>query len=95
VSGATSGNWIERFRSIIAATSADHRIVLDMKQDACAFSACNAELLRLGTLYGKAKLLALWDGKESNQPGGTAEMVERARQQGMPVDVIKLGDLRP
>ena len=40
-------------------------------------------------------LLALWDGDGSQGIGGTGEIVERARQHGIPVYVVRAGNRKP
>lgn len=49
-----------------------------------AYEAANAELLRRGD-----RLVAVWDGTPpSGKGGGTADTVERARAEGLAVDVV-------
>jgi len=36
----------------------------------------------------RAVLIALWNGEAGDGPGGTADMVERARRQGAKVHVL-------
>ncbi|MBW2092996.1 MAG: hypothetical protein JRI34_12845, partial [Deltaproteobacteria bacterium] len=38
-------------------------------------------------------LFAIWDGKEAQGVGGTAEFVNRAKERGIPVLVIRAGTL--
>ncbi|MFJ5922940.1 hypothetical protein ACIQF6_10065 [Kitasatospora sp. NPDC092948] len=48
-----------------------------------AYVAANAELLALAD-----ELVAVWDGRPGNGPGGTADMVAAARAAGVPVRVV-------
>jgi len=40
-------------------------------------------------------LFAIWDGKEAQGVGGTAEFVNRAKERGIPVLVIRAGNRKP
>ncbi|MFD8478723.1 hypothetical protein [Kitasatospora sp. NPDC059673] len=51
--------------------------------DDAAYVAANAELLALAD-----ELIAVWDGRPGNGPGGTADMVAAARAAGVPVHVL-------
>lgn len=47
------------------------------------FRKANAELLRRST-----HLIAVWNRVKSSNPGGTGEVVDAAKQAGIPIDVI-------
>ncbi|MET9806966.1 hypothetical protein [Streptomyces halstedii] len=81
-----------------AKVKADHAAVFDHLVEAAAevvtlphptanrdaYEAANAELSRRAD-----RLVAVWDGTPpSGKGGGTADTVERARQAGLPVDVV-------
>ncbi len=52
--------------------------------DRAAYEAANAELLRRAD-----RLVAVWNGRPpGGKGGGTADVVERARAAGLPVDVV-------
>ena len=46
--------------------------------------ACNLQAAELGTPH----VIALWDGNTGDGPGGTSDLVAKARAKGWPVTVI-------
>jgi len=48
-----------------------------------AYVAANRELLQRSQ-----RLLAVWDGADDGEPGGTADVVDQARRLGLPTTVI-------
>ncbi|MEV4559660.1 hypothetical protein AB0K51_22060 [Kitasatospora sp. NPDC049285] len=65
-------------------TAAHQVVVLPAEQlDSAAYVAANDELLRLAD-----ELVAVWDGRPGNGPGGTADMVAAARAAGVPVRLV-------
>ncbi|WP_282202254.1 hypothetical protein [Kitasatospora fiedleri] len=65
--------------------AAAHRVLVlpAARLDPAAYVAANDRLLRLAD-----RLIAVWDGRPGNGPGGTADMVATARAAGLPVDVL-------
>ncbi|GLW70366.1 hypothetical protein Kpho02_26650 [Kitasatospora phosalacinea] len=70
------------FERLLAAA---HRVLVlpATRLDPAAYVAANDRLLQLAD-----RLVAVWDGRPGNGPGGTADMVAAARAAGLPVDVL-------
>jgi hypothetical protein len=72
-------DWTERFWALWNATPEDRREVMGLPQTDEAYGLCNARLLELARAFGRVHLIALWDGKSGDGPGGTADLVAKAR----------------
>jgi len=90
--------WPKRFWALWNATPADRKHVLggsapsDEAEQAKAFADCNTELLEMARQHGRVHLIALWDGKGGDGPGGTADLVSRLGEEDKP-DIIAPSDL--
>lgn len=93
IEGAGGGDWIRRFQALWDQTPAPARVILDLQVSDQAFAACNARLLDLARRQGSVHLIALWDGKGGDGPGGTADMVEQAIADGDRPHIIAPQDL--
>jgi hypothetical protein len=82
------GDWEARFRRLWSDTPADHHHILTVPEGANPYAACNNALLSLAADLGEPKVIALWDGQTGDGPGGTADLVAKARAKGWPVAVI-------
>lgn len=82
VAGAEGGDWPRRFRTLWSETPEAARLVLDLPVSDEAYAQCNRRLLDLARARGSIHLIALWDGKGGDGPGGTADMVAQARKTG-------------
>jgi hypothetical protein len=75
---------IEEFDRLVACASTvdymQHR-----RSGIRAFRSANAEMLRRST-----HLIAVWNGAAPSNPGGTGEVVGKARAAGIPVEVISV-----
>ncbi len=89
----TEGDWPRRFRQLWDETPAERRLVLGLPVTDDAFAACNARLLELARRAGSIHLIALWDGKGGDGPGGTADMVKQATDSGDQPEIIAPQDL--
>lgn len=79
VEGALGGEWPRRFWDLWHATPAQRRRVLGLAPTDEAYSLCNTELFEMARRHGRVHLIALWDGKGGDGPGGTADLVSRLR----------------
>jgi hypothetical protein len=77
VEGVPLSDWETRFWAIWSTTPESHREVMDLRVSDEAYGACNARLLELARQHGNVHLIALWDGKAGDSPGGTADLVVR------------------
>jgi hypothetical protein len=75
-------------------TPAERQIVLGLPANDDAFAACNTRMLELARRQGSVHLIALWDGKGGDGPGGTADMVSQAAAGGDHPEIIAPQDLR-
>ena len=94
VAGVPSGDWVDRFRKLWNGTSANEREVLALPRSNKAFSICNNRIVEIARQRGAFHLIALWDGKSGDGPGGTADLVARARHLGDRPDIIAPQDLK-
>lgn len=96
VEGAEGGNWPLRFHKIWNETPPGRRYELGLPQSGESFSICNQRILELALQEGEVQLIALWDGGGGDGPGGTADLVNRAkRQSGREPEIIDPKDLIP
>ena len=93
VEGDEDGDWPRRFRRLWDETPAQRRLVLGLPATDDAFAICNARLLELARRQGPVHLIALWDGKGGDGPGGTADMVTQATGSGDHPHIIAPQDL--
>jgi hypothetical protein len=94
VEGAVGGDWPQRFQKLWDETPPGRRYDLGLSQSNDAYAICNERVLELARQEGDVQLIALWDGGGGDGPGGTADLVERAkRQSGREPDIIDPNDL--
>ena len=93
VEGVPGSDWQQRFWDLWNATSAEHRHVLGLPQTDDAFADCNIVLLDMARQHGLVHLIALWDGKGGDGPGGAADLVSRLRRED-DSDIFAPGDLQ-
>lgn len=75
VDGVPDGDWPRRFWNIWTTTPAEFRHVLCLSREQHAYATCNTALLEMARCHGNVHLIALWDGKGGDGPGGTADLV--------------------
>ena len=83
------GGWEARFHHLWSNTPSDRRHILTVPESADPYAACNDALLALAEKLGAPEVIALWDGQTGDGPGGTADLVTKARARGWPVTVIE------
>ncbi|MBZ9919990.1 MULTISPECIES: hypothetical protein [unclassified Mesorhizobium] len=93
VQGIPHSNWEHRFWQLWNDTPEARRETMDLPETDEAYGSCNIRLFELARRHGKVHLIALWDGKSSDGPGGTADLVARASQSSKP-DIIEPASLR-
>jgi hypothetical protein len=77
--------WVDRFWRLWDSTPSTRRHILGLPLgDDQAFAICNTRLFELARQHGPIHLIALWDGKGGDGPGGTADLVAKARTMGEP-----------
>ena len=64
----------------------------DWRQGMRPMPKCNTELLEMARQHGPVHLIALWDGKGGDGPGGTADLVLRLGEEDKP-DIFAPSDL--
>ena len=94
VEGAEGGDWPRRFQKLWDETPPARRYNLGLPRSDDAYAICNERVLELARREGAVQLIALWDGGGGDGPGGTADLVERAKKQsGREPDIIDPKDL--
>lgn len=93
VGGLESGNWETRFWTLWQTTPETEREVMNLPQNNDAYALCNSRLIELAVGRGRFHLIALWDGKGGDGPGGTADMVTKARAQSDEPSIISPHEL--
>jgi hypothetical protein len=89
VSGLPTGQWEQRFRSLLSRVGQTRVIQVDTRNSGNPFGACNRAMLQQAqAIDPRPGLLALWDGKKGDGPGGTAEMVRAIARLGGRVVII-------
>ncbi len=94
VAGVRRGAWQKRFRGLWNETAPGRRHVLEQPISHEAYAACNSRLLELARQHGRVHLIALWDGGGADGPGGTADLVAKAKAAGDQPVVISPDDLK-
>jgi len=82
------GEWEARFQRLWSATPTDNRHILTVPEGANPYAACNDTLLAHAAKLGSPHVIALWDGNTGGGPGGTSDLVAKARARDWPVTVI-------
>jgi hypothetical protein len=95
VQGVPNSRWVERFWKLW--DDREYSLfteVMDLPETDDAYATCNTRVLELAKTYGEVHLIALWDGKGGDGPGGTADLVRQARGVGDAPDILAPSDLR-
>jgi hypothetical protein len=93
VEGIPGSDWTKRFWKLWDTTDTDHRHILGLPVSEGAYGICNARLLEFAHRHGRIHLIALWDGKGGDGPGGTADLIEKAKSEDEP-DIFSPEDLQ-
>jgi hypothetical protein len=86
-------NWTERFRALWDTTPEAQREIIGRPKSPDTYRRCNARLLERAIAFGPPHLIALWDGKSGDGPGGAADLVDKAGETGKP-DIFSPQQLR-
>jgi hypothetical protein len=96
VAGVPGADWVQRFWALWNDEArCFHKEAMGLPEADEAYAACNDRLLALAEAHGQLHLIALWDGKGGDGPGGTADLVRRAAGLGDAPDIgtpSRLGD---
>ncbi len=89
VTGVPNGGWETRFADNWDSLSPSEREVLLPVKDDKGYALCNHRMIALAeALASTFQIIALWDGKGGDGPGGTGEHVETVRRMGGRADII-------
>lgn len=91
--GTDGDTWPRRFWQLWNGTPPERRHMLSLERTDSAYATCNMRLLELATRYGRVHLIALWDGKAGDGPGGTADLVSKVKAEDEP-DIFSPESLR-
>lgn len=94
VAGIAGGGWVARFHALWDQSPATDRIDMDLPRSSEAYASCNTRMIEMARARGAYHLIALWDGEGGDGPGGTADLVEKARAEGDNPHIIAPADLR-
>jgi hypothetical protein len=70
--------WAARFCALWDATPPHMREVLNLPVTDDSYRICNSRLVNRAREHGRIHLIAFWDGRSGDDPGGTADMVAHA-----------------
>jgi hypothetical protein len=88
VRGAAAGDWEKRFWRIWDKIPQDQREVLALPANQNPYEACNRRELEIARkLSPEIALIALFDGT-ADGPGGTQDLIDRARNAGGRIEII-------
>jgi hypothetical protein len=93
VEGVPESDWVERFRRLWLNTPEADREAMGLPQNDEAYALCNTRILDRARALGRFHLIALWDGKGGDGPGGTADLVKQAKAQSDKADIVAPGEL--
>lgn len=94
VAGIPGGRWRSRFWSLWDDEECTlFREVLGLPETDDVYRLCNSRVLELAKERGQVHLIAFWDGKKGDGPGGTADLVEQAKGAGDAPDIFSPDDL--
>lgn len=89
VAGIPNGGWETKFADNWDSLSSGEREVVANEKTDRGYALCNQRMIALAKELSNAyEVIALWDGKPGDGPGGTAEHVDGVRRIGGVVDVI-------
>jgi hypothetical protein len=89
VAGVPDADWVQRFWALWNDQGGCfHKEVMGLAETDEAYGACNNRLLTLAEEHGHLHLIALWDGKGGDGPGGAADLVGRAAGLGDAPDIV-------
>lgn len=86
-------DWDERFWRLWHGLDEAAREVMDLPVSPEAYALCNLHLIDRARQHGTVHLIALWDGKGGDGPGGAADLVGRAEAIG-DADIFSPASLR-
>lgn len=85
--------WKSRFWALWNATPLSLREVMNLPDTDNAYRICNDRLMVQARENGRTHLIAFWNGKDGDGPGGTADMIARA-DSGDDPDIFSPASLR-
>lgn len=94
VAGVPGSDWVDRFEALWRSHAESERGVLAPAEGANIYEATNSAQLDLAkSLSAMVRLLAFWDGKGGDGPGGTESFVRLVAQAGGAFDHIDAAEL--
>ncbi len=89
VIGVPNGGWEQMFRDNWEALPPSEREIVLAARDDKGYALCNNRMIDLAKEIATSfTIIALWDGKPGDGPGGTGEHVEKVREIGGKADII-------
>ena len=95
VRGIPGSDWTDRFWALWRDEERTlFREAMHLPETDDAYAICNTRMLELAQQHGQLHLIALWNGKGGDGPGGTADLVAKARAAGDNPDIVDPSELR-
>jgi hypothetical protein len=99
----SGGNWVRRYHDLLRATKPrilqqDEELpdwLFDKKATYSVWERTNLWMLSRAMIHGGGAmtLLALWNGQSGDGPGGTKDMLDRAKKRGAQSVVLGTGTI--
>ena len=94
VAGIPNAGWETKFWDNWNSLAANERETLLPAVDDKGYALCNGRMIELALALAPAyELIALWDGKGGDGPGGTADHVQTVKQIGGRIEIIDTNTL--
>lgn len=93
IAGVDESDWVMRFRALWGQTPQQDRIDMNLPRSREAYALCNTRMTELAQAKGTYHLIALWNGKGGDGPGGTVDLVRKAEAHGDKPHIINPADL--
>lgn len=94
VAGVPGSDWADRFEAVWRSHAESERAVLPPAGNGNIYEAANKAQLELARSLGQAvRLIAFWDGKGGDGPGGTESFVKMVEKAGGDFDHIDAAEL--
>lgn len=89
VAGIPNGGWETKFWDNWGSLKDGERVVIHQAKQADSYAECNRRMVAMAeALASGYEVLALWDSKPGDGPGGTWDHVEALRNMGAKLDII-------
>ncbi len=87
--------WVRRFEALLESRRDSVEVLQERPEAGSVWEQANRWMLDEALAMGASRktVIALWDGKSGDGPGGTGHLLDLARGSGMSAEVIYTGEL--